>query len=68
MREPVRSHLMDVRRGRSNLADMLAECRQLELRLSELLDSSPLPPEPDTRTVEKFMMDTYETAWAARQD
>jgi len=68
MREPVRSHLMDVRSGRSNLADVLAECTQLELRLKVLLDSSPLPPEPDLRTVERFVMDTYAAAWAARQE
>jgi len=65
IREPVRSQLMEVREGRSNLADVLAECNRLELRLSELLESSPLPPEPDTKTVEDFMMDVYATAWAA---
>ena len=64
MREPVRSHLMDVRQGRSNLADVLAECTQLELRLGALLDSSPLPLEPDLRTVEHFVMDTYASAWS----
>ncbi|MBZ5645441.1 MAG: nucleotidyltransferase domain-containing protein [Acidobacteriia bacterium] len=64
MKEPVRNQLMDVRQGRSNLADVLAECTQLELRLGELLHSSPLPPEPDLQTVESFVMDTYATAWA----
>lgn len=64
MRQPVRDHLMDVRQGRSNLADVLAECTQLELRLGELLDSSPLPLEPDLKTVESFVMDTYADAWA----
>lgn len=68
MREPVRSHLMDVRRGRNNLADVLAECTQLELRLKALLDSSPLPPEPDLATVERFVIDTYAAAWASRQE
>lgn len=68
MREPVRSHLMDVRSGRSNLADVLAECSQLEMRLGALLDSSPLPVDPDLQTVERFVMDTYTTAWAAQQD
>jgi len=68
MREPIRGHLMDVRRGQSNLADVLAECNQLELRLSALLDSSPLPLEPDVETVEAFVMDTYAAAWAARQE
>jgi uncharacterized protein len=64
MREPVRSHLISIRQGRGNLADVLAECTQLELRLSELLDSSPLPLEPDLETVENFVMDSYATAWA----
>jgi predicted nucleotidyltransferase len=68
MREPVRSHLMDVRRGRGNLADVLEECTQLELRLASLLDSSPLPAEPDVRTVEHFVMETYQASWASRQD
>jgi uncharacterized protein len=65
IRDPVRTHLMDVREGRSNLADVLEECTQLELRLAALLDSSPLPPEPDSRTAETFVMDTYQTAWAS---
>jgi predicted nucleotidyltransferase len=64
MRQPVRDHLMDVRQGRSNLADVLAKCTQLELRLGELLDSSPLPLEPDLKTVESFVMDAYADAWA----
>ena len=68
MREPVRSHLMDVRQGRSNLADVLAECTELELRLGSLLDTSPLPVEPDLKTVESFVMDTYGAAWARRMD
>lgn len=68
IREPIRSHLMDVRRGQSNLADVLTECTQLELRLSELLDSSPLPPEPDLKAVENFMMDTYAAAWTGQNE
>lgn len=68
IQEPVRSHLMDVRKGRSNLADVLAECTQLEMRLTALLDSSPLPLEPDLKTVEDFVMDTYTAAWTSRQD
>lgn len=61
MKEPVRRHLMDVRRGR-NLAEVLEECTQLELRIGGLLDSSPLPLEPDVGSVESFIMDTYESA------
>jgi uncharacterized protein len=68
MREPVRSHLMGIRRGRGNLADVLEECTQLELRLTSLMDSSPLPLEPDVKTVENFVMDTYEAAWTSQRD
>ena len=64
MREPVRSHLMDVRHGRSNIADVLEECKDLELRMVNLLDSSPLPPNPDWAAVERFVMQTYERSWA----
>jgi uncharacterized protein len=67
IREPVRSHLMDVRRGRSNLAAVLTECTELELRLSGLLDSSALPPEPETDQVESVVMDAYAAAWAAQE-
>ena len=68
VREPIRSHLMDVRQGRSNLPEILAECTQLEVRLGELLGSSPLPPEPDIKTVESFVMDAYAAAWASQRD
>lgn len=64
IQEPVRSHLMSVRQGMSNLADVLAECTRLELRLKKLLETSHLPPEPDWGTVESFVMDIYATAWA----
>ena len=69
MREPVRSHLMDVRRGGRNLADVLAECAELELRLGALLESSTLPLKlkPETDRVERFVMDTYAAAWAAQE-
>lgn len=67
IREPVRSHLMDVRLGRSNLAEVLTECKELEMRLNVLLSASPLPPEPDRDRVERFVMDAYAIAWAAQE-
>jgi uncharacterized protein len=65
--DPVRSHLMDVRRGQSTLADVLSECQELESRLTDLLNSSPLPAEPDVKTVETFLMDAYAAAWSAQE-
>jgi len=67
MREPARSHVMDIRQGRSNLVDILEECTQLEARIAALVGTSPLPLQPDLKTVEDFVMDTYAAAWAARQ-
>ena len=32
MRDPVRTHLMEVRQGRSNFSDVLAKCTELELK------------------------------------
>lgn len=65
IRQPVRSHLMEVRRGRCNLTDVLQECTELELRISGLLDSSPLPPDPNLSAVESFVMDAYEASWSS---
>jgi hypothetical protein len=31
------------------------------------MDSSPLPLEPDVKTVEDFVMDTYEAAWTSQR-
>ena len=67
MREPVRSHLMAVRQGASSLPAVLAECDELQSRLAALLESSPLPPEPDRDRVEAFVMDTYAKAWAGHE-
>jgi hypothetical protein len=63
IKEPLRGHLMNVRRGQSTVVEVLDECNQVELRLSDLLHSSPLPVEPDVKTVESFVMDTYADAW-----
>ncbi len=65
--ESVRSHLMNVRLGRSNLAEVLTECKELEMRLNALLSASPLPLEPDRDRVERFVMDAYAVAWAAQE-
>jgi uncharacterized protein len=67
MRETVRGHLMAVRQGHSSLPAVLAECDELQSRLAALLESSPLPLEPDRDRVETFVMDTYEKAWAGHE-
>jgi uncharacterized protein len=64
MPETVRSHLRDVRQGRVSLQDALTECGELERRLKDLLDTSPLPPVPYEATVERFVLDAYRWRWA----
>ncbi len=50
--EPDLSALRAVRRGQWPLADVLARCDELEARLTDLQESSPLPTEPDHRWVD----------------
>ena len=58
MREPARSHIIDVRTGKVSEADVLAEADALMVRLLALKASSKLGP-PDTATVERFVIDAY---------
>ena len=44
---------------------MSVDGEHLGERISALLESSPLPPDPDSHTVESFVMDTYESAWSS---
>lgn len=67
IRDPVRSHLIDVRSGRSSLAEVLTECTELEACLRALQTSSPLPPTPDINRVEQFVLQAYARAWAASE-
>lgn len=60
-----RQRVLDVRQGRAKLNDVLTEVGQLEQRLKDLQTTSPLSAQPDTATVETWMLDTYYHAWAS---
>jgi uncharacterized protein len=60
--EPLVSHLCDVRLGRVPLSDVIAESMEVEARLEGLLETSPLPPYPDTDRIDAFLVETY-TGW-----
>jgi hypothetical protein len=70
MREPERSYLLDVRRGKVSEQDCFTRAGQLEQELIDLATTSPLPEEPEEKRVEAWMLDAYQRRWAAapRQD
>src|SRR3990167_2310390 len=63
MRSPEREWLYSVREGKVKLQECLTRAGELEARLKDLRDSSPLRPTPDIEEVERWMLDTYEMTW-----
>lgn len=60
--EPLRSRIMDVRQGRVPLDEVDTQEQQLQQRLRELVDESPLGAEPDIETVDAFLVERWDTA------
>jgi uncharacterized protein len=63
MRELERSRVFAVRRGEVAFNDVLTEIAQLEIDLADLLDTSPLPPEPDHAAVDDFLVRAHTSYW-----
>jgi predicted nucleotidyltransferase len=63
MQEEERKRVFAVRSGKVPFNDVLTEIGELEQSLADLLESSPLPPEPDRKAVDRFLVDAYRTAW-----
>lgn len=64
MREPERSFLLDVRRGKISEQECLTRAGELEQELSDLATTSPLPEEPDEARVEEWVLDAYRRRWS----
>ena len=64
MREPERSYLLEVRRGRVTEQECLTKAGVLERELSDLAISSPLPDAPDDTRVEAWVLETYRRRWS----
>lgn len=56
-----------VRKGEMELTEVLTLAGQLERRVEDLLDTSPLPPEPDHGTVNEWLVETYTDYWHSRE-
>jgi hypothetical protein len=63
MREPARSFLLDVRRGRVTEQECLTRAGELERELEALAATSALPDEPEEQKVEDWVMAAYRRRW-----
>jgi uncharacterized protein len=63
MREEERRRVFAVRKGEVAFNDVLTEIGELERRLEDLLETSPLPPLPDYDRVNAFLVEAYRSAW-----
>src|SRR5688500_10879924 len=63
MREPERSYLLDVRRGKISEHECLTRAGELERELTNLETTSPLPQSPEEARVEDWAMSAYRRSW-----
>jgi predicted nucleotidyltransferase len=69
MREPERSFLLDVRRGKVGEEQCLTRAGELEAELAGLATTSRLPAEPEEERVQRWVIDAYRRRWdAARRE
>jgi predicted nucleotidyltransferase len=61
--QPEREWLVGVRRGEVELDDVLTRVGELELELNDLIESGPLPPEPDYNRANQFLVEAYQRYW-----
>lgn len=67
MREDERSYLLGVRTGHVPLEEVLARAGELERELKDLIESSPLPFEPDRDVLDEWLTQTYRLAWTREE-
>jgi uncharacterized protein len=66
MREHERQRVFSVRRGEVSFNDVLTDIGKLERELEDLLESSPLPPDPDRGAIDDFLVRAYRRQWDGR--
>lgn len=65
VREPIRTHLRDVRAGRPPLDAVLAEIDRITERLRAATDEADLAPTADHAAIDAFLLDAYRRSWVA---
>jgi predicted nucleotidyltransferase len=61
--EPARSRVMAIRTGERTFEEAIAEVEDVEKCVTEALERTPLPPEPDRAAVDRFLVEAYRRAW-----
>jgi len=55
--------VMAIRTGARSYEETIAEIEEVEQRLADALERTPLPPEPDRAAVDRFLVDGYRRGW-----
>lgn len=63
MPQEQRDLVVAIRTGQVPVNDVLTKAGELERELRDLLDTSPLPDEPNRAAIDAFLMAAYEEAW-----
>jgi uncharacterized protein len=68
MREDERRRVFAVRKGEVEFNDVLTEIGELERRLEDLLETSPLPAAPDYDRVNAFLLKAHNVFWSSTRE
>jgi uncharacterized protein len=61
--EPERSRVMAIRTGERSFEDAIAEIEEVEQQVTDALERSPLPAQPDRTAIDAFLLEAYRRAW-----
>jgi uncharacterized protein len=64
IREPWLTWLRDLRQGRHSRAEALEAATGLEARIVALLDTSPLPTDPDMAAINRWLVSAHRRSWS----
>jgi predicted nucleotidyltransferase len=63
MQEPIRSRIMEVRRGEVPFEEAVQMAEDVEARLEKTAESSPLPKQPDMEAIDNWVVSAYARHW-----
>jgi len=63
MKKDERDFLMSIRTGKVDINDLLTLAGELECEVADLIETSPLPEQPDREAVNQWLINTYTEHW-----
>ena len=64
--EPDRTWLRELRAGQHTMAEALERAEECDRRIAGLMETSPLPEDPDYEAADAWLISAYRRAWAGR--